>query len=162
MLSKPMEQALNKQINEELFSAYLYLAMTAYFEQANYRGMASWMKVQFKEETIHALKIFDYVHERGGVAKLLAIEQPKANWTTPLAAFAAALTHERSITKKIYALVDKAAEEKDHGTANFLQWFVKEQVEEEASVEPIMKQLEAIGDHLGALYHLDHQLGKRQ
>jgi ferritin len=162
MLSKPMELALNKQINEELFSAYLYLAMAAYFEQGNYRGMASWMKIQFKEEMSHALKMFDYVHERGGAAKLAAIEQPKPTWTSPLAAFEAALTHERSITKKIYALVDKATGEKDHGTANFLQWYVKEQVEEEASVEPIVKQLEAIGDHLGALYHLDHQLGKRQ
>jgi len=161
MISKTMEQALNKHLKEEAYSFYLYLAMSAYLEQANFKGMAKWMRVQAQEEMTHAMKFFDHLHERGGAVKLLAIEQPKATWPSIAAAFQAAMEHERSITKKINALVDKAAAENDHATANFLQWFVKEQVEEEATVEPIVKQLEAIGEHMGALYHLDHQLGKR-
>ncbi len=161
MISKPMEQALNKQLKDEAYSFYLYLAMSAYLEQINFKGMAKWMRIQAQEEMTHAMTFFDHLHERGGTVKLLALEEPAATWPSVLAAFQAAMEHERSITKKIHALVDKAAAETDHATVNFLQWFVKEQVEEEASLDPIIRQLVAIGDHMGALYRLDHQLGKR-
>jgi ferritin len=161
MIGKPMEQALNKHLKEEMYSFYLYLAMSAYLEGLNFKGIAAWMRVQAQEEYAHAMKFFDFLHERGGAVTLLALEQPQAQWASVLAAFKAAYAHERSITKKIHALVDKATAEKDHATANFLQWFVKEQVEEEATAETIVKRLEAVGDSPGAIYYLDHQLGKR-
>jgi ferritin len=144
-----------------MYSFYLYLAMSAYLEGLNFKGMAAWMRVQAMEEYSHAMKFFDFLHERGGSVTLLALEQPQATWTSVLAAFKAAHGHERSISKKIHALVDKTTAEKDHATANFLQWFVKEQVEEEATVETIVTRLAAIGDSPGALYYLDHDLGKR-
>jgi ferritin len=156
-----MEQALNGQINEELYSAYLYLAMSAHLEGQSFKGMASWMRVQAREEVGHAMRFFDFLHERGGSVTLPAINKPQAKWPSVAALFKAAAAHERSITAKIHALVDKAAEDKDHATANFLQWFVKEQVEEEATLAPIVTRLEAIGDATGALYYLDHELGKR-
>jgi ferritin len=161
MLSKTMEKALNEQIREEYYSSYLYLAMSAKLESANMHGMAHWMRLQAQEEMVHALKIFDHVHERGGTVTLLAIDQPKGNWSTGLAAFEAAYKHEQHITKAINTLLDKAVAEKDHATANFLQWFVKEQVEEEANVEPIVRRLELVGDNLAALFVLDHELGAR-
>lgn len=162
MIDKGTQQALNQQLKEEMYSSYLYLAMSAYLEGNNFRGMATWMRVQAQEEYSHAMKFFDYVHERGGTVTLLALEQPQAEWPSILAAFKAAAAHERSITKKIHALVDKASTEKDHATLNFLQWFVKEQVEEEATVDAIVKRLEAVGDSPAGLYHLDHDLGKRE
>ena len=161
MIAKSMEQALNKHLKEEMYSFYLYLGMSAYLEGLNFKGMAAWMRVQAMEEYSHGMKFFDFLHERGGSVTLLALEQPQATWTSVLAAFKAAHGHERSISKKIHALVDKATAEKDHATANFLQWFVKEQVEEEATVETIVTRLAAVGDNPGALYHLDHDLGKR-
>ncbi len=160
-MGKSMEQALNGQINHEIYSFYLYLAMAAYLEGLNFKGMAKWMRVQANEEMGHAMRIFDFLHERGASVTLLAIDQPQTKWGSIPAAFKAAAAHERSITKKIHALVDKAAAEKDHATTNFLQWFVKEQVEEEATLVPIVARLDAIGDHVGALYFLDHELGKR-
>jgi len=161
MISKPIEKAINEQINAELYSFYLYLAMSAHFEEGGFQGFARWMKAQAQEEMSHAMKFFSFVHERGGKVKLVAIDQPKGEWPTVLAAFKAAQAHERHITQRINTLMDKAIEAKDHASANFLQWFVKEQVEEEATVDPIVTRLEAIGDHTGALYYLDHELGKR-
>lgn len=161
MIGKNMEQALNTQINAELYSFYLYLAMSGHLEGLNFKGMAKWMRVQAQEEMGHAMRFFDFLHERGAAVTLLAIDQPQAKWASIPAVFKAAAAHERSITKKIHALVDKAVAEKDHATANFLQWFVKEQVEEEATLTPIVARLEAIGDSTGALYFLDHELGKR-
>ena len=161
MIGKSMEQALNAQVNHELFSFYLYLAMAAHFESLNFKGMAKWMRVQAQEEMGHAMRFLDFLHERSGSVTLLAIPQPQASWSSIAAAFQAAAAHERSITEKIHALADKALAEKDHATANFLQWFIKEQVEEEATLAPIVARLEAIGDHVGALYYLDHELGKR-
>jgi len=161
MIGKPIEKAINEQINAELYSFYLYLAMSAHFEESGFPGLARWMRAQAQEEMSHALKFFSFVHERAGVVKLVAIDQPKGQWPTALAAFKAAQAHERHITQRINTLMDKAIEAKDHATANFLQWFVKEQVEEEATVDPIVTRLEAIGDHTGALYYLDHELGKR-
>lgn len=161
MIAKPIEKAINDQINAELYSFYLYLAMSARFEETGFPGLARWMRTQAQEEMSHAMKFFAFVHERAGAVQLAAIEQPKGEWPTVLAAFKAAQAHERNVTKRINTLMDKAIEGRDHATAGFLQWFVKEQVEEEATLEPIVTRLEAIGDHPGALYYLDHELGKR-
>ncbi len=161
MIGKTIEKAINDQINAELYSFYLYLAMSAHFEEKSFPGLAKWMRVQAQEEMAHALKFFDFVHERAGEVALAAIDQPKGEWSTVLAVFAAAQAHEQHVTKRIHALMDKAIAAKDHATVNFLQWFVKEQVEEEATLEPIVTRLKAIGDHVGALYYLDHELGKR-
>lgn len=161
MLSRTIENALNEQMKEEFFSFYLYLAMAAQLETENLRGMSRWLRKQAQEELGHAMKFFDYIHERQGVVALQKLDQPKGDWSTGLAAFAAAYKHEQHITAAINALVDTAQAERDHATVNFLQWFVKEQVEEEASVEPIVRRLELIGDHPGALFVLDHELGAR-
>jgi ferritin len=156
-----MEKALNEHLKEELYSFYLYLAMSAQLETLNMRGMARWMRKQAQEEMGHAMKFFDYLHERGGTVTLMKLDQPRGDWSTGLAAFAAAYKHEQHITAAINALVDKAMAERDHATVNFLGWFVKEQVEEEAAVEPVVRRLELVGDNLGALFVLDHELGAR-
>ena len=161
MISKTMEKALNEHLTEEMYSSYLYLAMSAKLVSLDLPGMARWMRQQSQEEMGHGMKFFDYIHERGGVVKLAALNQPKDTWADGLAAFAAAYKHEQHITKAINTLVDKAIAEKDHATVNFLQWFVKEQVEEEANVEPIVRKLELIGDNFGALFFLDGRLGMR-
>ena len=161
MIGKAIEKTINEQINAELYSFYLYLAMSAHFDESGFPGFAKWMKAQAQEEMSHALKFIGFVHERGGVVTLTAIDQPKGEWPTVLAAFKAAYAHEQHITKRINTLMDEALAAKDHATANFLQWFVKEQVEEEATLDPIVTRLEAVGDHAGAIYYLDHELGKR-
>jgi ferritin len=135
--------------------------MHAWFTTNNLTGMAHWMRVQTKEEQNHAMKILDYLLERGGVVELHAIDKPKKEWASPLEAFKESLLHERHITACIHHLVEAAGAEKDYGTLNFLQWFVKEQVEEEGNVEPIVAVLEKVGDNLAALYGMDHHLGKR-
>lgn len=161
MIGKPIEKAINEQINAELYSFYLYLAMAAHFDETSFKGLARWMRAQAQEEMTHAMKFFDFVHERGGSVTLAAIDKPRGDWPSVLAAFEDAHAHERSITKRINVLMDKAIAAKDHATANLLQWFVKEQVEEEATLDPIVARLQAIGDHPGALYYIDHELGKR-
>ncbi|MFZ5786337.1 MAG: ferritin [Acidobacteriota bacterium] len=161
MISKEMAQALNDQINEEMFSFYLYLSMSAWFETQQLPGMAGWMRKQAEEEMSHAMKFFKFLNERGGAVTLQAIAKPKASWKSAAAAFGEAFNHERHITGCINALADKAIAAKDHATLEFLQWFIKEQVEEEATVEPIVYKLKATEGHMGTLFHLDHQLGKR-
>ncbi|MBN2430277.1 MAG: ferritin [Acidobacteria bacterium] len=162
MQSKKMEKALNKQINEELFSSYLYLAMSAWFESRNLPGFAQWMKVQAGEENEHAMKIFNFIFERRGDVELEAIEKPQAAWKSPLDAFEAAFKHEQHISGCINDLMDLAISEKDHATQAFLQWFVNEQVEEEASADAIVQQLRMIGESKNALFMLDRALGQRQ
>ncbi len=162
MMTNKMEKALNEQINEELFSSYLYLAMSAWFESQNLPGFASWMKVQAREENGHAMKFFEYVNERRGRVVLKAIKEPGKEWKSPLAAFEAALEHEQYITGRINDLVNLAAAEKDHATAGLLQWFVKEQVEEEASADRIVQMLKMAANAPGALLMLDHQMGERK
>lgn len=162
MISKSLEQAFNDQLREELSSFYIYLAMAAYFEASHYPGMAKWMQAQAKEEMAHAMKFFGQIMERGGTVVLQALPQPPKEWASPAAAFAAAYEHEKHITKCIQTLVEKAMAEKDFAATGFLQWFIGEQVEEEAHVEPIVHRLGLIKDNLAALYQLDHQLGMRQ
>jgi ferritin len=161
MLSKKMEKALNEQINAELYSAYIYLSMAAWFESQNLSGFATWMKVQNREETGHAMKLFGFVAERRGRVTLMAVEEPAKEWKSPLAVFEATLEHEKHITGRIGDLVNQAIAEKDHATNAFLQWFVNEQVEEEAAADSIVQKLKMAEKSAGALLMLDHELGKR-
>ena len=162
MISKKMEKALNEQINAEMYSAYLYLAMAAYFESENLGGLANWMKIQVQEETAHAMKFFEYVNERRGRVVLKAIEQPAKEWKSPQAAFQASFKHEQMITGRINDLVNLAVQEKDHATNAFLQWFVNEQVEEETSVDKVIQMLKMADKAPGALLMIDRELGRRQ
>jgi ferritin len=162
MMTDKMEKALNEQINEEMYSAYLYLAMSAWFESQNFPGFAAWMKVQAREENTHAMKFFEYINERRGRVVLKAIKEPAKEWKSPLAAFEGALEHEQYITGRINDLMNLAVAEKDHATANLLQWFVKEQVEEEATADRIVQMLKMAASHPGALLMLDHQMGERK
>jgi ferritin len=162
MLGKTVEEALNKQVNRELYSAYLYLAMSAYFETANLKGFAKWMRIQAKEEQSHALKFYDYVIARGGKVSLLPIESPRAKWASAGKVFEEVYTHEQKVTGMINALVDLAIKEKDHATFEMLQWFVKEQVEEEEHANEILAKLKSIGDVPGHLFYLDHEMSKRE
>jgi len=162
MMTSKMEKALHEQINEELYSAYLYLAMSAWFESQNLPGFASWMKVQAREENAHAMKFFEFIHERRGRVVLKSIKEPGKEWDSPLAAFEAALEHEQHITGRINDLMNLAVAEKDHATAGLLQWFVKEQVEEEASADRIVQMLRMAASAPGALLMLDHQMGERK
>lgn len=161
MLSTKMLKALNEQINAELHSSYVYLALSAYFSDINLDGFASWMRGQAQEEVGHAMKFFDYVVERGGQVKLTAIDAPKATWKSPLEGFSAAHKHEQYITGRIHSLVDLAGEEKDYATANFLQWFVTEQVEEEQSVGNVVEKIRMVADSSSGLFFLDRELAKR-
>jgi ferritin len=161
-IQKRMQTAINKQINAELYSAYLYLSMATYFEADNFNGFAHWMKKQAHEELEHAMRFYSYVFERGGQVTLDAIKKPTATCKSPLDAFTKALKHEQEITSLIHKLVDLANTTKDHATTSFLKWFVDEQVEEEASASDIVEKLKLIGDSKGSLYMLDKQLGKRK
>lgn len=162
MISKTMEKALNTQVNRELYSAYLYLAMSSYFETVNMKGFARWMRVQAKEEQEHALKIYDYILARGGTVSLLEIEAPKAKWSSAGKVFDEVYAHEQKVTAMINGLVDLAIREKDHATFEMLQWFVKEQVEEEEHSGEIVSQIKIFGDIPGHLFCLDEHLGKRK
>lgn len=162
MLSRSMEEALNRQINRELYSSYLYLGMGAYFESVNLKGFASWMQVQSGEERGHAMKFYDYVLARQGKVVLDAIEAPKAKWISAGKVFDEVYAHEQKVTGMIGSLVDLAVKEKDHATFEFLQWFVREQVEEEANAALIVDKIKTLGDIPGHLFYLDHELSKRK
>jgi ferritin len=161
-ISKSMAEALNGQINAELYSAYVYASMAAYFESVDLKGFAAWMTAQAQEEVAHAMKIYSFIHERGGRVKLAAIDGPPTEWQSPLAAFEAAYKHEQHVTSLIHGLVSKAVDEKDYATKNMLDWFVNEQVEEEASASEIVAQLKMLGTEGPALLMLDRELGKRK
>jgi ferritin len=161
MISANMQKALNSQINEELFSSYLYLSMSAHFEAKNLNGFANWFKVQSQEEYDHAMKIYDFVLQKGGKVTLKEIGAPKIDWKSIPEVFNDTLKHEQKITGLINKLVEVAMTEKDFATNTFLQWFVTEQVEEEANVEEIIQKIEMIGDNKSGLYMLDNELGSR-
>ena len=162
MLKKEMEDALNEQINEEFFSAYLYLSMHAYFESLGLKGFANWMMVQYKEEVDHGMKIINYLHSQGARVKLYAIKEPQHEWNSPLDAFEATLKHEQHITQCINDLVDLAEKLKDRATYNFLQWYVDEQVEEEENDREIIDKLNFIGENTNGLFMLDKELAGRK
>jgi ferritin len=162
MLSKAIQDAINEQIKNELYSAYLYLSMSAYFEEKTLPGFATWLRVQFQEEQTHALKLYDYVLERGGHVVLQAIPQPPADWKANLEVFELVLEHEQHVTTLIQELYELALTEKDYATQIMLQWFINEQVEEEKNATAIVEQLKLIDAHGSAVFMLDHQLGKRE
>lgn len=161
MLSEKMESSLNKQVNAELYSSYLYLSMSAYFSETNLNGFAHWMRLQAREEMEHGLKIYDYINERGGRPVLVGIDAPPKSWNSPVDVFENVLSHEQKVTGMINDLVDLAIQEKDHATNNFLQWFVSEQVEEEASASEVLHKVKMAGSDGGGLFMLDQELGKR-
>ncbi len=161
MLSTRMQDAMNEQIKNELYSAYLYLAMSAYFESENLPGFAHWMRLQAEEEQTHALKFFDFINERGGRVALGAIEEPPADFASPLNVFEETLSHEQKVTGMIHDLYALALEEKDYASQVFLHWFVDEQVEEEAHATEILEQLKMVGDRAQGLLMLDRGLGER-
>ena len=159
MLSERMQAALNKQVNAELYSGYLYLSMAANFERMGLKGAAQWMRAQQKEEQLHAMKLFEFIIGRGGTAILQPIEGPPTTWDSALATFEAAYEHELKVTAMINNLVNLAIEEKDHATNSYLQWFVDEQVEEEASADEVVQKLKLAGD--SGLFLVDQELGTR-
>ena len=160
-MNKKMYEAINIQINRELFSAYLYLSMKSYFDSQNLAGFAHWMDLQAKEEYTHAMKMFSYLNDRGEQPKMLAIDAPEANWDNPLDVFEHVYNHEQNVTKMIHDLVELAISVKDYSTQNFLQWFVNEQVEEEASADAVVQKLKMLGNDKSALLYLDSELSKR-
>jgi ferritin len=161
MLNKKVETALNKQINAELYSSYLYLAMAAYTESLGLDGFGNWFKIQAQEELYHAMKFYGYVYERGGRVKMAAIDAPPTGWKSPLSAFEETYKHETKVTGLINKLVDLARREKDHATENMLQWFVAEQVEEEATAEGIVQKLKLVGDKGQGVYMIDREFASR-
>ena len=161
MISEKMEKAFNEQINKELYSEYLYLSMQAYFERMNLTGFTNWMTVQVQEEHAHAMGMYNYLHERGGKVELLAIDKPQTDWTSPLNVFEHVLEHEKYVTSRINALMDVAEETKDRAALSFLDWYLKEQVEEENNVGGVLAKLQLIGDDKHALLLLDKDLEAR-
>jgi len=160
MLSEKLEDALNAQMNWEIYSAHIYLSMSSHFAREGLAGFSQWMYAQYQEEMFHALKFFNYINEAGGHAKLGAIEAPAYTWETPLAAFEEALEHEKGVTARINAIADLAMDERNHAVGIFLQWFISEQVEEEDSVSDAVGKLKMVGDG-GGLFMLDRDLGTR-
>lgn len=161
MLDKKLEMAFNDQINKELFSEYLYLAMKGVFAELNLPGFVNWFDVQVQEERAHAMGMFDYVYERNGCVKLEAIDKPVLKGSTPLEIFEQVLEHEEFVTSRINALMDVADEVKDRAALSFLDWYLKEQVEEESNVGGVLATLKLIEDDKKALFMLDKELAAR-
>ena len=162
MRSEKMQEALNDQMNAEMYSSYLYLSMAAYFEEQNLSGFAGWMEAQAQEEMMHAMKFYRFIIECGGRAKMAAIDAPPADWNSPLDVFEHVYDHECKVTERINDLVDLAKEENHKPSQVFLQWFVTEQVEEEASADEVVQKLKMVGDAAGPLFMLDRVMGQRQ
>lgn len=161
MLNERMAEALNTQLNKEIYSAYLYLSMSAYSSFIGLKGFANWFMVQYQEEMVHAMKIYNYVDSQGAQVKLMAIEQPPTEFESALEMFEKTLEHEKFITKSINDLVNLAIEEKDHATNIFLQWFVTEQIEEEGNDNDIISKLKLVGDKGNGLFMIDRELASR-
>jgi ferritin len=161
MLSEKMSKILNEQLQKEFYSAYLYLSMEAYFLHHNLDGFANFFHVQVQEERDHALKFFNYINQAGGKIELMQIDAPQVEFESPEYIFELTLKHEQSVTKSIYNLVDQAIEEKNHSTHNFLQWFVTEQLEEESTVDRVLKKLKFIRSDSSGLFMLDAELAQR-
>ncbi len=160
-MNEKIRNALNGQINAELYSSYLYLSMASYLKRLTLDGFANWMEIQALEEMTHAMKFFNFVNERGGKVDLKTIEGPPTSWDSPLSAFEAVYKHEVKVTGLIYDLVNLATEEKDHATSNFLQWFITEQVKEETTADGIVQKLKLVGGEGGGLYLMDQELAQR-
>jgi ferritin len=160
-LSQKVQDAINDQINAELYSAYLYYSMAAYFESISLKGFSHWMRVQALEEMTHVQKFFSYLNDRGGRVLMKPIEAPPSEWASPLAIFEGAYAHEVKVTGLVNQLMDLALAESDHATCNFLQWFVGEQVEEEASADEVVQKLKLVDKTEGGLFLLDQEMDKR-
>lgn len=161
MLSEKTVEALNIQINKEIYSAYLYLSMSAYSTSNGLNGFANWFMVQYQEEIVHVMKIYDYIHSQGGKVKLMAIAQPPMDFGSPLEMFQRTLEHEKRVTKSINDLVELASDEKDHATQIFLQWFIIEQIEEESNDNEIISKLKLVGKEGNGLFMIDKELAGR-
>ncbi len=161
MISQNMVAALNHQVKHELFSSYLYLAMSAYCEQQGLHGFANWMKIQASEEREHADKFYEYLLDSGAPVVLEQIEQPPAAFGSPRQLFQAALDHERSITQRVHGLMAQAKQENDYRTEIFLQWFVTEQLEEEKNAMDILQRIDIVEEKMGSVLWIDKELGKR-
>ena len=161
MLSEKMTDALNNQLNKEIYSAYLYMSMSAYSSYSGLKGFANWFMVQYQEEMVHAMKIYDYIDNQGQQVKLVAINQPPTEFESPLDMFEKTLKHEQFVTKSINDLVDIAISEKDHATNIFLQWFVTEQIEEEGNDNDIISRLRIVGEDGNGLLMVDKELSAR-
>lgn len=162
ILSKKLENAINKQINAELWSAYLYLSMSAYFESINLGGFANWMRVQASEEVEHAMKFYKHINDRRGRVTLSAIAAIPTSWKSPGHAFEEAFKHEQKVTAMIENLANIAAADKDYAATTMLNWFHDEQVEEEQQTDAIVQKLKMIEKSTGGLFMLDRELGKRK
>ncbi len=162
MISKKIQDALNAQINLEHYSAQLYLAMSAHCERRSFRGFAHWLRIQAQEETKHALKLVDFVLDRGGHLELAPIAAPASDFGGITQLFEKILDHEKSITGKIGALFELSRAEKDYASEIALQWYVTEQIEEESNVGQIVDQLKAVGEQGGGIWYLDSKMGKRE
>ncbi len=161
MIKKVIEDALNQQLTREMYSSNLYLSMAGFYHSINLSGFANWMRVQAQEEMFHALKLFDYILDRGGKAKIGEISAPPSNWQTPLEAFEASYNHEQLVTGWINELADLAIKEGDHATHILMQWYITEQVEEEATVSDIVARLKLAGDNPSSLFLIDNELKSR-
>ncbi len=161
-MEKELLKAFNEQIVREFYSAYLYLSMSAYFERLNLTGFARWMRIQAKEEVEHAMKLYDHLVDRDEEVKLGGIEPPPSSWDSPLEAFKSAYEHEKSVTEHINNLVELSVKYNDHAAFEMLQWFVKEQVEEEKITSEIVSRLKLAKDNSSAILLLDIELGKRE
>lgn len=162
MISKRLCKALNEQIKWEMGAANLYLSMSAYFANLGFNGFSQWMRIQYDEEMIHAMKIYDYLLSSGDDVQLGSVPAPAHSWDSPLAAFEAAAKHEAGVTRQIHKMVAVAREDKDYGGEIFLQWFVTEQIEEEESVKNIIDRLRLLDNDGPGLLALDRDLGSRQ
>ncbi len=162
MLSQGIQEAINDQIHHEFHSAYVYLSMSAYLEAANFTGFAKWMRAQATEEVNHAMRLFDYVNDRNGRVTLKALDQPPANFKSVLDVFENALQHEMKVTALIHSLYEAAKKDNDYATQVALQWFINEQVEEEATASKVVDRLKIAGNDGAALLMLDNELGSRK
>jgi len=161
MLNEKVEEALNEQINREMYSSYLYLAMSAYSSSVGLPGFAHWFRVQVEEENIHAMKLFDYINNQNGRVRLKEIKEPPMEFGTPMKMFQQTLKHEQFITRSIHELVGLTLVEKDEKTASFLQWYVEEQVEEEENDKEIIAKLKGFEENKNTLTEIDAELAKR-
>ncbi|MBW1783499.1 MAG: ferritin [Deltaproteobacteria bacterium] len=164
MISQKMETALNEQVNKEMYSAYLYMAMSAHCDAIGLKGFANWFMVQYHEEMLHAMKIYEYIQRQGGKIKLMVVQEPPSEWESPLEMFQKTLEHEQFITRSINDLVELAIQEKDHASHIFLQWYVTEQVEEEENDNDILAKLDLVGGESGrsnGLFMIDKELATR-
>lgn len=162
MLSKTLQNAINNQIHSEIYSSYLYMAMAAYADSKNFKGVAKWFKIQADEEWMHAMKLYDFMIDRGATVIFKAIEQPPSDFKSILHTFEATLEHEKKVTSSINKLYELAVKENDYPTQVMLHWFIDEQVEEEAQASEIIEKIKLAGEKSSSMLWLDHELGKRE